>query len=226
MVGRTEIGPLKEAGLDPRDAKGTDKITIDLGTKRDGEEFLYSGDILAVEKLDGSASVKFTGSDDWKDLSRFPIITRLAGFSKFFIKNDAQPGGELVLQKGGQSGISVSGVPSASNILNTHSEQIDPAQRSGWPDLNHNQDTASSGSSEVSLNGGSSLDIPKEAHLLVKALPGNADDIYIGGSGVGTGTGYPLVNGETITLQIDDVAKISFYAQTSGDGVAWIVESE
>lgn len=221
-----EIGPLEESGLNPREAPGTEKVTVHLSEARDNKEFKYSGDMVAVEHLDGSAYIKFTENESWKSLSRFPALSRAAGFSRFFIKNEAQPGKELELQIGGQAGFSVSGVRSTVAITNTDDEQVDPSERSGWPGINHDQETAGSGDTVVQLNGGSSLDIPHESKLLIKGLPGNSDPVYIGESGVGTGNGYPLGQGETIELQVTDVAAIYFYAVSSGDGVGWIVESE
>ena len=221
-----EIGTLEKAGLDPAEAQGTRKVIIDLSNPRDGEKFTYSGDILAVQKLDGHAEVRFTKSGSFVSLSSFPAVSRTAGFDQFYIRNEAQPGSELVVQVGGQAGVSLGGVRSNVAVINTKDVQVDPAQRAGWPNLNYGHDTATT-AGEVTLNSGGSLVIPHEAHLKIKAFTDNSGLVYLGDvDGVGSSSGYPLSPGESISVQITDVGSAAFYSNNSGDGVAWIVETE
>ena len=221
-----EIGPLEQAGLDPAEAKGTRKLEIDLSNPRDGEEFIYSGDILAVQKLDGSAEVKFTRSEDYVSLNAFPGLSRRAGFNRFFVKNEAQPGKELIVQIGGQAGVSLQGIRSNVAVVDTNDVQIDPARQKGWPNLAYGQDKAES-PGEVILNDGTSLVIPHGASLSVKAFSDNTGLIYLGDKdGVSENTGYPLSVGESKKIHVTDVSHVAFYAPNADDGVAWIVETD
>jgi len=59
--------------------------------------------------------------------------------------------------------------------------------------------------------------------LTIKALAGNAGDIYVGNSTVDSTNGFPLSPGETVSLDIDHNAdNVYIDAATSGDGVAFI----
>jgi hypothetical protein len=60
-----------------------------------------------------------------------------------------------------------------------------------------------------------------KAHV---ASPSNGDEVYVHDSNTSGTSGYPLADGETVSLNVDDVAKIHVDADTGGDGVDWILE--
>lgn len=64
----------------------------------------------------------------------------------------------------------------------------------------------------------SSNAVPDGKAVSVKALNSNNGIIEIDGS-------FELEPKASVSLQVDDVSKISFTAQNSGDGVSWIVEN-
>lgn len=63
---------------------------------------------------------------------------------------------------------------------------------------------------------------PASNGVLVKAPIANTGTIYIGGSGVTTGNGYPLDPGENITIEIDNANKIYAIASVDNQTVAWV----
>lgn len=58
--------------------------------------------------------------------------------------------------------------------------------------------------------------------LAVKALSGNTQTVYIGGSDVSTSLGYPLAAGESIAIAVDDPSRVWAVA-TSGTQTVAIV---
>lgn len=219
---------LEEAGIDLTEASGMRKLTISLEKDRtgvDAEQFTYPGDIIIKEKLAGSASIAFAESTNFFPLGRFSKFERKDGFEKFYIQNEPQPGKELVIHVGGQSETDVTGSTSTNQIVDTEDAVIDPAARSGWENFEHEQDTGTA-NTDTQLNSGSSLAIPHEAEISIKALGNNAGPVYIGKPGVTDSSGYPLSPGEELSLEVRDVSYIAFYPVNDGDGVAWIVETE
>lgn len=67
----------------------------------------------------------------------------------------------------------------------------------------------------------------KRVHI--QALESNTDMVVVGGATVvaasGTRRGIALVAGQSVTLQIDDLAKIYVDAVTNGEGVSYVYES-
>lgn len=86
----------------------------------------------------------------------------------------------------------------------------------------HGQDTDDGTGSQV--NGGTSIPVPDNFGVRVKALSNNTDPVYIGGSGVTSADGFQLTANSGVVMYVGDVNEIYFYAATSGDGVSWIVE--
>jgi len=57
----------------------------------------------------------------------------------------------------------------------------------------------------------------------VRAKPSNTDAVYIGNSaGVTTADGYPLDPGESLPIEIDDLAKVFIRVAVNGEGVNYI----
>lgn len=57
--------------------------------------------------------------------------------------------------------------------------------------------------------------------VIISGLAANAGNVYVGPSGVTTGTGFELQPGQATSIAIDDVAKV-FVNGTAGDGVSWL----
>ena len=84
-------------------------------------------------------------------------------------------------------------------------------------DFSHNQQTV--GTTAVQLTAAST---PCTEGVLVKALTTNGDLVYVGKSGVTTGTGYELTAGETVTIETDNANKVYCIAGAAGQKVCWI----
>lgn len=56
----------------------------------------------------------------------------------------------------------------------------------------------------------------------VIAFEGNAGTIWIGNSGVAAGNGRPLYAGGSVSIDVDDLAKVYIDADNAGDGVGWM----
>jgi hypothetical protein len=70
------------------------------------------------------------------------------------------------------------------------------------------------------------VDIPDNKALVVKALPGNAALVYVGGTqndSNNINVGYPLNINELVTLQVQN-AQAVWVSGAVGDGIAFIVE--
>jgi hypothetical protein len=65
--------------------------------------------------------------------------------------------------------------------------------------------------------------------VCVTALKTNTDQVNVGGSGVvaaaGSSTGQPLAAGESVTLPVNDAAKVFVDVRVSGEGVSFTVGS-
>jgi len=78
------------------------------------------------------------------------------------------------------------------------------------------QNTATAGSAEVIASD------TAVSSCCVKALIGNAGDVYIGTSTVSSSNGYELNAGEAICLDVDNTADIFYDVDTTGQGVSFI----
>jgi len=56
----------------------------------------------------------------------------------------------------------------------------------------------------------------------IKALSGNAGNIYVGDSSVDSSNGFVLGAGEEIFVEIDDLAKVYIDADNNGEGVSYL----
>lgn len=223
-----EEDTMKDAGLKLSEAAGPKKLTIDLSEGRSGDEglFSYPGDRIIKQKLTGSAEIAFAKPNRYFPLGRYNKLERV-GFDRFFIRNEPQPGEELVLHVGGQSDTDVVGGSQPSQLVNTADAVINPATRHGWGDLENDHTTVDSSDSEKVLNNGSSIEIPHGATLRIRALTSNSGIVYVGQNGLTENSGYPLPQGSSITLEVTDVALVSLYVPSggsAGDGVAWMFE--
>lgn len=61
--------------------------------------------------------------------------------------------------------------------------------------------------------------------VTVKALVGNTINVYVGPSGITTGTGYELAPGDTISFPITNTNLIFVIASTTGASVSWLATS-
>jgi hypothetical protein len=79
-----------------------------------------------------------------------------------------------------------------------------------------------------SFSGGITLLSGDAKSVLIKALPANTNDIYVGFTGPGTvdkpysGYGYILQKGESLALDINSMASVSLFAAYSGDKVTYM----
>lgn len=83
----------------------------------------------------------------------------------------------------------------------------------------HGQDTVASAGTPEALNGGSALSVES---LTVKALRTNSGNVFVGGSGVTSSNGFILSPGDSVSLDIDDVAVVFIDVESNGDGVSWL----
>jgi len=58
--------------------------------------------------------------------------------------------------------------------------------------------------------------------VIIKALPGNTDDVYIGDSDVSSANGLVLSPGDPVAIPIDDLAKVFVDVDVNGEGVSWV----
>jgi hypothetical protein len=59
------------------------------------------------------------------------------------------------------------------------------------------------------------------SQAVIAALPGNAANVYLGDSGVGSSSGYVLQAGQSVGVIVDNMYQLSVNG-TAGDGVCWI----
>lgn len=60
------------------------------------------------------------------------------------------------------------------------------------------------------------------AGVAIKALGGNGGNVFVGGSGVDSSTGFVLDAGEEVFVEIDDLAKVYLDVDAGGEGVSWM----
>lgn len=99
-------------------------------------------------------------------------------------------------------------------------------RQGNWATVDHGQQSVATAGTAEALNGGTSLTVPDGSSLAVRANGGNAGNIYVGDSTVASTNGFILGAGESIGLQVSDVADVYIDADNAGEGVSWIVESE
>jgi hypothetical protein len=58
---------------------------------------------------------------------------------------------------------------------------------------------------------------------VLRGHPSNSGDIYVGGSGVVSGYGYPLQKGDSLTLDVDNLNRVVACATVSGDRLSCII---
>lgn len=61
--------------------------------------------------------------------------------------------------------------------------------------------------------------------VIIKALVGNTNNIYVGDSDVASSNGFVLGPGDPVVLAIDDLSKVLIDADTDGEGVSWLAFS-
>jgi hypothetical protein len=61
-----------------------------------------------------------------------------------------------------------------------------------------------------------------EAGVQIKALSGNGGNVYVGGSGVDSSSGFVLAAGEEIFVEVDDLAAVYLDVDSGGEGVSYI----
>jgi hypothetical protein len=57
--------------------------------------------------------------------------------------------------------------------------------------------------------------------VVVKALAANTGTVYVTGPG-GVAAGFPLAAGESVSMAIDDLAKVYLFFAALGDGAAYL----
>jgi hypothetical protein len=58
--------------------------------------------------------------------------------------------------------------------------------------------------------------------ITIKALITNLGTIYVGGSSVSSANGFPLLAGDTVSLDISNTDKVWIDASISGEKINWI----
>ena len=58
--------------------------------------------------------------------------------------------------------------------------------------------------------------------VTIKAKIGNTGSIYVGGSGVTSSNGYILAAGDTVFVEVSDLATVYFDSQNNGEGVSYV----
>jgi len=94
-----------------------------------------------------------------------------------------------------------------------------------YPGMTTDQLTVTSAGTAEALNGGDSLEIGKDVGVLVKALPGNSGNVYVGDSTVDSSTGVVFAAGEGAVWFVDDASVIHVDVDNGGEGVSWGVET-
>ena len=61
--------------------------------------------------------------------------------------------------------------------------------------------------------------------VTIKALAGNTNNVYVGDSSVDSTNGFVLDSGESISLDIDNLADVYIDTDTNGEGVSFIYVS-
>lgn len=61
-----------------------------------------------------------------------------------------------------------------------------------------------------------------ESGVLIKALAGNSNNVYVGDSDVDSSDGLILASGEEVFIEVDDLAEVYLDVDTDGEGVSYI----
>lgn len=223
-------------------------VDVDLSKTRDSEETFElirapqarSISVLAVEdecylRFGGKLAPRIDMRDfEGSVFNRPPFVDE--PFGSIFVENPSGTTGTLRLFLGGDIAstpeVTVDTIQSINNINDT----ITVDDVTGWnageiltrtpneSNLAYGEQTVTTSGTAEALNGGTSQAVPDGHAVTVKALASNNDTVYVGDSSVATGTGFPLVSGESVSLAVDDVASIYADVDTNGEGVRWIVE--
>lgn len=87
------------------------------------------------------------------------------------------------------------------------------------------EQTVSAAGTAEALNGGGAQAVPSGYAVLMQGrVAADGDEVYVGDSTVGSGDGYPLDDGQVVSVGVEDVSTLFVDADTAGDGVRWIVE--
>lgn len=131
----------------------------------------------------------------------------------------------VIVDSSGNMGIAVT--DSAGNLhplKGTTDGVVETEDVRAYPEFNASDGyLAPSTSTWDTLNGGTTQTIPRGVTISVTAHSGNSSDVWIRTK---TGNRYPLSAGEEQQLGVQDVTDIEAQAQTSGDQIKWVVESE
>lgn len=76
-----------------------------------------------------------------------------------------------------------------------------------------------------SISGGVIISSGTIIRVSLQNIPGN-DIVWLGATGVNSGTGYLLVAGNEKQINIDNLNKVCVYAQTSGEYICYLAETE
>lgn len=58
--------------------------------------------------------------------------------------------------------------------------------------------------------------------VLIKALPGNGGNVFIGGAGVAAATGFILQPGESAWISVANRNLVYFDVAVNGEGICWV----
>lgn len=121
----------------------------------------------------------------------------------------------------------MSGKGSPVHLRDQDDDVVNPAAagaQGNWPTIETGQQSVTTAGTAEQLNGGTSLAVPDGSALVVRADADNAGNIYVGDDTVTASTGFTLGAGESITMQVTDVASVYIDADNDAEGVSWIVE--
>ncbi len=76
-----------------------------------------------------------------------------------------------------------------------------------------------------SISGGVIISSGTIIRVSLQNIPGN-DIVWLGAAGVNSGAGYLLVAGNEKQINIDNLNKVCVYAQTSGEYICYLAETE
>lgn len=222
MLARLQIEQLRvlEAGLNIQLPKPTEpfpgiphynvrKLALDTAkTTSDPEEVQLPGDVITFYTDGTLTGIQFAldnPSNDWIPVAEFGNPYRYpAKFKKIYLAWTAQSGKYLRIHVGREAGAEAS-------------LQLTTVSRETRSTFTHNQVTV--GTSAVQL---SSTSFDLWFGLAIKADDNNTSDVYIGGSTVSSTTGYRLIAGQGITIEVDDVTRVYAIAGAAAQEVQYI----
>jgi len=101
------------------------------------------------------------------------------------------------------------------------------AAQGNWSTLTTGQQTVAAAGTAEQLNDGVSLAVPDGSDLVIRALPGNTDTVYVGDSTVSASAGHAIGPSDPpLRVSVDDVASVYVDVAVSGEGVSWVVAAE